>query len=58
MHQLSKAGLIAGLASLVIRIISRVTMTPVMGIESSAIVEFAKVCFVLSAAASLAGCKK
>lgn len=58
MQVLGKAALVLGVASLVIGVVSRLTYTPIVGVESAAIVEFAKVCFVLSVAASLAVCKK
>ena len=58
MQQLGKAALAIGLVSLVAGIVSRLTYTPVLGVESHAIVEFAKVCFVLSAASFLGSCKQ
>ncbi len=58
MHQLGKTALVVGVVALVVGIVSRLTLTPIVGVESAAIVEFAKVCFVLSVAASLAVCKK
>lgn len=58
MEQLRKVGLLVGLASLVIAVISRVTLTPVLGVESEAIVKFAATCFLLSIASSLSVCKK
>lgn len=58
MQQLGTVGLLAGLAALVIGVVSRLTYTPVLGVQSYAIVEFASVCFLLSIAASLAVCKK
>ena len=58
MQSLGKAALVIGVASLVIGVVSRLTYTPIMGVQSYAIVEFAKVCFILSVAASLAVCKK
>ena len=58
MQQLGKTALVVGVVSLVLGAGSRLTATPILGVESYAIVEFAKVCFVLSVAASLAVCKK
>lgn len=58
MQSLSKAAVFVGLASLAVGVVSRLTYTPIMGVRSYAMVEFAKVCFVLSVAASLAVCKK
>ena len=58
MQSLGKAALLIGVASLVIGVVSRLTYTPIMGVQSFAMVEFAKVCFVLSVAVSLAVCKK
>ena len=58
MQQLGKTALVVGVVSLVLGVGSRLTTTPIVGVESYAIVEFAKVCFVLSVAASLAVCKK
>ena len=58
MQGLGKIALLAGLASVVIGVISRLTMTPVLGVESYAMFDFAKVCVGLSIAASLATCKK
>ena len=58
MHQLGKAALVIGVVSVVVAIVSRLTYTPVLGVKASGIIEFAKVCFVLSIAASLGSCKK
>ena len=58
MQQLGNAALWVGVVSLVLGVGSRLTATPIVGVESYAIVEFAKVCFLLSVAASLAVCKK
>ena len=58
MGGLGKIGLWLGVASLVIALVSRLTYTPVLGVESEAITKFAATCFLLSIAASLATCKK
>lgn len=49
-----------GIASLIIAIISRVLVKPVppIGLEASALVQFANACFLLSIAVSLSQCKK
>lgn len=58
MHQLGKGALVVGVASLVIAVVSRLTLTPILGVESEPIAKFAATCFLLSIAASLACCKK
>lgn len=57
-QQLRNVGLLLGLASLVIGVLSRLAYTPVLGVHSEAIVRFAEACFLLSIAASLSVCKK
>ncbi|MBI4322779.1 MAG: hypothetical protein HY596_00720 [Candidatus Omnitrophica bacterium] len=56
MQSLGKAALVLGVASLVIGIVSRLTYTPILGVESEAITKFAATCFLLSIAASLTVC--
>jgi len=57
-QQLGNVGLLLGVVSLVIAVVSRLSYTPVLGVSASAIVMFAQACFLLSIAASLTSCKK
>ncbi len=45
----------AGVASLVLGMVSRALVVPIYGIEAHAMVEFAQACFLLAIATSLTG---
>ena len=53
MQQVGKAALVVGLVSLVVGVISRLTMTPILGIEAQAFLQFTQACFLLTIATSL-----
>ena len=50
MQQVGRIAIVVGIASLVVGVISRWTITPVIGVEAHAFLDFTKVCFLFAIA--------